>query len=129
MPFYEYQCNECGAVQEAFQKMSDAPLEKCEKCGGKLRRVFHPVAIHFKGSGFYTTDYGKGRKKGSDGPEGYSVLEEEKYRRAEKGDPVCVRAVEADSRYTGSGGAASSSSSSGSSSRKDDKPKEKQKAT
>lgn len=128
MPFYEYQCKECGAVQESFQKMSDAPLEKCEKCGGKLARVFHPVAIHFKGSGFYTTDYGKGSKKKSDGPDGYSAVEQEQYRRAEKGDPVAVRAVEADSRYTGSG-ASTSSSSSGSSSRKDDKPKEKQKAT
>ncbi len=124
MPFYEYQCNECGAVQEAFQRMSDAPLVKCEKCGGELRRVFHPVAIHFKGSGFYTTDYGKGKKKGSDGPEGYSVLQEERERRAEKGDPVAVRAIEGDSRYTGSGASSSSSSS-----RKDDKPKEKQKAT
>ncbi len=126
MPFYEYQCTECGTVQESFQKMSDAPLEKCEKCGGKLREVLHPVAIHFKGSGFYTTDYGKGKKKGSDGPDGYSVLQQEKERRAEKGDPVAVRAIEGDSRYTGSGASASSS---GSSSRKDDKPKEKQKAT
>lgn len=125
MPFYDYQCHECGGVQEAFQKMNDAPLEKCESCGGKLRKILHPVAVHFKGSGFYTTDYGKGRKKESDG---YSVLEEEKYRRAEKGDPVCTRAVEADSRYTGSG-ASESSSSSSSSSGKDDKPKEKQKAT
>ena len=40
--------------------MSDDPLVECEKCGGPLRKVLHPVAIHFKGSGFYTTDYGKG---------------------------------------------------------------------
>ncbi len=40
--------------------MSDDPLTECEKCGGSLRKVLHPVAIHFKGSGFYTTDYGKG---------------------------------------------------------------------
>jgi predicted nucleic acid-binding Zn ribbon protein len=43
-----------------MQKMSDDPLTECEKCGGSLRKVLHPVAIHFKGSGFYTTDYGKG---------------------------------------------------------------------
>ncbi|NLE21814.1 MAG: hypothetical protein GX624_03380 [Actinobacteria bacterium] len=60
MPIYEYQCDECGAVVEAFQKMSDDPLTVCEKCGGPLHKVLHPVAIHFKGSGFYTTDYGKG---------------------------------------------------------------------
>ncbi len=60
MPIYEYQCDECGALYEVFQKMSDDPLVECEKCGGPLRKVLHPVAIHFKGSGFYTTDYGKG---------------------------------------------------------------------
>lgn len=60
MPIYEYQCDDCGALIEAFQKMSDDPLTECETCGGPLRKVLHPVAIHFKGSGFYTTDYGKG---------------------------------------------------------------------
>ncbi len=60
MPIYEYQCDECGATVEAFQKMSDDPLTVCERCGGPLHKVLHPVAIHFKGSGFYTTDYGKG---------------------------------------------------------------------
>jgi putative FmdB family regulatory protein len=60
LPIYEYQCDDCGATVEAFQKMSDDPLTECEKCGGPLRKVLHPVAIHFKGSGFYTTDYGKG---------------------------------------------------------------------
>jgi predicted nucleic acid-binding Zn ribbon protein len=43
-----------------MQKMSDDPLEVCDSCGGRLRKVLHPVAIHFKGSGFYTTDYGRG---------------------------------------------------------------------
>ena len=60
MPIYEYRCDECGASFEVMQRMSDDPLVKCEKCGGALRKVMHPVAIHFKGSGFYTTDYGKG---------------------------------------------------------------------
>ena len=60
MPIYEYQCDECGASYEVFQKMSDEPLAECEHCGGALRKVLHPVAIHFKGSGFYTTDYGRG---------------------------------------------------------------------
>ena len=60
MPIYEYRCDDCGASFEAFQKMSDDPLTECEECGGPLRKVLHPVAIHFKGSGFYTTDYGKG---------------------------------------------------------------------
>jgi putative FmdB family regulatory protein len=60
VPIYEYRCDACGNVVEAFQKMSDDPLTECEKCGGPLRKLLHPVAIHFKGSGFYTTDYGKG---------------------------------------------------------------------
>ncbi len=67
MPIYEYQCEQCGASYEVLQKMSDDPLVECERCGGHLRKVLHPVAIHFKGSGFYTTDYGKGsgRKAGA----------------------------------------------------------------
>jgi len=60
VPIYEYQCDECGTLFEVMQRMSDDPLTECEKCGGSLRKVLHPVAIHFKGSGFYTTDYGKG---------------------------------------------------------------------
>lgn len=60
MPIYEYHCDDCGASVEVMQKMSDDPLEVCERCGGHLRKVLHPVAIHFKGSGFYTTDYGRG---------------------------------------------------------------------
>lgn len=62
MPIYEYRCEDCEAGFEIMQKMSDDPLEVCEKCGGRLRKVLHPVAIHFKGSGFYTTDYGRGSK-------------------------------------------------------------------
>lgn len=62
MPIYEYRCDACEAQFEVMQKMSDDPLEVCERCGGHLRRVLHPVAIHFKGSGFYTTDYGRGSR-------------------------------------------------------------------
>jgi putative FmdB family regulatory protein len=60
VPIYEYQCEKCGDSFEILQKMADDPLVTCQKCGGALRKVLHPVAIHFKGSGFYTTDYGKG---------------------------------------------------------------------
>ena len=56
MPIYEYQCEDCGHVVEAFQKMSDEPLTVCEKCGGPLRKVLQPVAIHFKGSGWAKKD-------------------------------------------------------------------------
>jgi putative FmdB family regulatory protein len=60
MPIYEYKC-ENGHVFEALQKMADDPLTVCEQCGAPVQRVFHPVAVHFKGSGFYTTDYGSGK--------------------------------------------------------------------
>jgi putative FmdB family regulatory protein len=64
MPVYEYRC-ENGHTFEAMQRMSDDPLTACTVCGAPVQRVFHPVAVHFKGSGFYTTDYG--RKKGGRG--------------------------------------------------------------
>jgi putative FmdB family regulatory protein len=63
VPIYEYKCPE-GHVFELFQRMSDPPPEVCTTCGkGPLERVLYPVAVHFKGSGFYTTDYGRGSKR------------------------------------------------------------------
>lgn len=56
MPTYEYACTECGERQEAVQKISDDPLTVCTVCGGRLRKLFSPVGIVFKGSGFYRTD-------------------------------------------------------------------------
>ena len=61
MPIYEYRC-ENGHVFVAIQKMSDDPVETCEVCGAPVERVFHPIAVHFKGSGFYSTDYGSKAK-------------------------------------------------------------------
>jgi putative FmdB family regulatory protein len=58
VPIYEYRC-ENGHDFEVFQSMSDEPVAECERCGAPVERVFHPVAVHFKGSGFYTTDYAK----------------------------------------------------------------------
>jgi putative FmdB family regulatory protein len=56
VPTYEYACAECGERLEAVQKFSDDPLTVCPACGGRLRKVFSPVGIVFKGSGFYRTD-------------------------------------------------------------------------
>jgi putative FmdB family regulatory protein len=70
MPIYEYRC-ERGHTFEVMQRMTDDPLELCEEHGTPVQRVFHPVAVHFKGSGFYNTDYGKKSAAGSDSkPEG-----------------------------------------------------------
>jgi len=62
LPTYEYRCEACGHTFELFQKFADKPVETCELCGARVNKVLHPVAIHFKGSGFYTTDYGRGSK-------------------------------------------------------------------
>jgi putative FmdB family regulatory protein len=66
MPIYEYRCLN-GHTFEVIQAMSDDPVETCEECGAPVERVFHPVAVHFKGSGFYTTDYAAKKKATSDG--------------------------------------------------------------
>jgi putative FmdB family regulatory protein len=58
MPIYEYKCAN-GHVFDVIQKMSDEPLDECQECGAPAERVLHPVAIHFKGSGFHNTDYGR----------------------------------------------------------------------
>jgi putative FmdB family regulatory protein len=58
MPIYEYRCDR-GHTFEVMQRMTDDPLTSCSTCEAPVQRVFHPVAVHFKGSGFYNTDYGK----------------------------------------------------------------------
>ena len=68
MPIYEYRC-ERGHLFEVIQGMTDDPVTACEECGAPVERVFHPVAVHFKGSGFYNTDY-KGKGKGGQAGEG-----------------------------------------------------------
>ena len=70
MPIYEYRC-ENGHNFEVIQSMSDDPVEVCEVCGAPVERVFHPVAVHFKGSGFYSTDY-KTKSKESSSKDGDS---------------------------------------------------------
>ncbi len=70
MPIYEYKC-ENGHVFDVIQRMSDEALSECQECGAPAVRVLHPVAVHFKGSGFYNTDYGK-KKKGGTGANGAS---------------------------------------------------------
>src|SRR6187431_2586262 len=61
MPIYEYRC-ENGHHFDVMQKMTDGPVTECEVCGSPVQRVFHPVAVHFKGSGFYNTDYGTAKR-------------------------------------------------------------------
>jgi putative FmdB family regulatory protein len=92
VPTYQYTCTECGEPVEVVQKFTDEPLTVCSACGGRLRKVFSPVGIVFKGSGFYRTD----SRKGS------SVLSADKSEKSEK------------SEKSSSDGGDSSSSSNGS---------------
>ena len=61
MPIYEYRCDR-GHTFEVMQRMTDDPLTSCSTCEAPVQRVFHPVAVHFKGKGFYNTDYGTRRR-------------------------------------------------------------------
>jgi putative FmdB family regulatory protein len=62
MPIYEYRC-ENGHLFEVMQKITDDPVTVCSTCEAPVQRVFHPIAVHFKGSGFYNTDYGTAKRK------------------------------------------------------------------
>ena len=57
MPIYEYECTQCGEVEEVFQKFSDKPLKKCRLCSGKLHKLISQSTFHLKGTGWYVTDY------------------------------------------------------------------------
>jgi putative FmdB family regulatory protein len=69
VPIYEYRCTKCGHRFETIQKVTDAPLNKCEKCKGRAERLVSSPAIQFKGSGWYITDYARkgGKESGKDG--------------------------------------------------------------
>ena len=84
MPIYEYRCPK-GHVFELLQRIGDPAPEACEVCGeGPVERVLYPVAVHFKGSGFYTTDYGRGSRKKDPSQDGASSGEETKKPKEEK---------------------------------------------
>src|ERR687883_1850126 len=83
MPIYEYRC-ENGHLFEVMQRITDDPVTACSECGAAVQRVFHPVAVHFKGSGFYNTDYGTAKRKremdrsASDGADKHDAKQGEK---------------------------------------------------
>ena len=81
MPMYEYECMICGMRFERRQHFSDPPLQQCPECRGKVRRVFSPPAIVFKGSGFYVTDNRSGGNGGNgvgrSSPKGKAAAKEE----------------------------------------------------
>ena len=105
MPIYEYKC-ENGHTFEVMQRMSDEPLTECSVCGAPVQRVFHPVAIHFKGSGFYNTDYGK-RKRGAAAKEDGSAPKSD----SSSGDSSKSESSKGESKSESKPAASSSSSS------------------
>jgi putative FmdB family regulatory protein len=83
MPIYEYRC-ENGHHFDVMQKMTDGPVTECEVCGAPVQRVFHPVAVHFKGSGFYNTDYGTAKRNRQSAASASSGADSHDAKQAEK---------------------------------------------
>ena len=110
MPTYQYRCTECGGQLEAVQKFTDDPLTVHEDCGGRLRKVFSPVGIVFKGSGFYRTD-----SRGS-GPSGSSSSPKESGSKESVSSASSSSDSSSSSSKSGGDSAASSSAASSSSS-------------
>ena len=111
MPTYQYACTNCGEELEAVQKFSDEPLTECPVCGGRLRKVFSPVGVVFKGSGFYKTDSRSGaKKKASDSG---SKSEDKSSSSGSSDSSSTGDTKKTDSGSTGSSTTSSSSSSSG----------------
>src|SRR5213080_5050749 len=98
MPTYEYACKTCGHHLEVVQSFKDEPLRVCPNCDGELRKVFSPIGIAFKGSGFYRTDSRPSEKKKSESSSSSSESKSE--------------SKSADSSGSGSSSSSSSSSTS-----------------
>ena len=112
MPIYEYKCK-TGHNFEVMQRMSDDPVTTCQVCEAPVERVFHPIAIHFKGSGFYSTDYGsrkrsrelkdagegEGKGKGTDGDSSSSSSDSKS---DSKSEPATSTASKSDSKSSSS---------------------------
>jgi len=92
MPIYEYRCQQ-GHRFEVMQRMSDDPVMSCQTCSSPVERVFHPVAVHFKGKGFYNTDYGtrKRSRELKESGEGGGKTDESSSSAASKPDTAAVK--------------------------------------
>jgi putative FmdB family regulatory protein len=116
VPIYEYKCDN-GHVFDVLQKMAEEPLTECVECGASAHRVLTAPAVHFKGSGFYNTDYGKRKGGGSNGGGGEGSSSESK---SDSGSSdSSSSSSDSGSSSGGDSKSAASSSSSGSSSSSD----------
>ena len=121
MPTYEYRCRN-GHNFEVMQRMADDPITVCEVCDEPVERVFHPVAVHFKGSGFYATDYGRARGGGggdSSSKEGAKEGSKEGAKETATSKTDSSSGTSSSSGSSDSSGSSSSSSDSGSSAKSD----------
>ena len=110
MPIYEYKCDN-GHVFDVLQKMAEEPLTECVECGAPAHRVLTAPAVHFKGSGFYNTDYGKRKGGGSNGGGGEGSSSESKSDSGSSGSSDSGSSSGSDSKSTASSSSSSSSSS------------------
>ena len=109
MPTYQYTCTDCGEPVEAVQKFTDDPLSVCAACGGRLRKVFSPVGIVFKGSGFYRTDSRNG--SGSTAAKDKQPSESAGATNGSSDKPADKKASDKSDKVAASSGSSSSSSS------------------
>jgi putative FmdB family regulatory protein len=113
MPIYEYRCTK-GHVFDTMQRFSDDPLNKCEVCGASAQRVMHAPAVHFKGSGFYNTDYGtkKRAREMKESKEGVSASKGESSSDGSSSDSSSSDGSSSDKKESSKSSSDSSSSSS-----------------
>ena len=109
MPIYEYRCQN-GHTFEVMQRMTDDPVAICQTCDAPVQRVFHPVAVHFKGSGFYSTDYGSKQRS--------KELEQSANQGADKHDAKMSEKRKDTASDAGKGGSGSSGSGASDSTKK-----------
>jgi len=114
MPIYEYRC-ENGHLFEVMQKIADPPVTTCSTCAAAVQRVFHPIAVHFKGSGFYNTDYGTAKRKRETDAAAKSGSDKESKKKDSGESGSSSGSKDSSSSGSPSSGSSSGSSSSGSS--------------
>lgn len=114
MPTYQYACTECGDQLEVVQRFTDDPLKVCSACGGRLRKVFSPVGIVFKGSGFYRNDSRSDKRVGAGASANGKSGEGSDSSGKSESDSKAEAGAKSGSNGSGSSGSSGSESGSGS---------------
>jgi putative FmdB family regulatory protein len=102
MPIYEYSCQKCGAHIEAMQKISDKPLKRHAKCGGKLEKEWSRTGFQFKGSGWYVTDYAGKKSESKDNKDSKSETPETKTKATDSSESKTTKTDVKDSKPSSS---------------------------